>query len=273
MSDQPDADRPGAGAPVWLRPLLAAVAGSSAEDYLRTGAPAVPAAGGRRSAVLILLGEGPSGPDVLLIERAERLRKHAGQPAFPGGAVDPGDAGPEHTALRESAEEVGLDATGVHVLALLPELYLPPTGFLVTPVLAWWRTPAPVGVVDPGEVAKVARVPIAELVDPANRHRIRVPSGYAGPAFSVRGMVVWGFTAAVLDRLLELAGWAVPWDVDDVRELPQRARDLATRGVPAGYLGPRGGPRWPELTDPDDGPAAEGVRPAAGTGAPGTVEP
>jgi 8-oxo-dGTP pyrophosphatase MutT (NUDIX family) len=242
--------------PVWLRPLVDAVSPSTAGDYLRVPAP--PAGVGRRSAVLILFGEGPAGPDVLLIQRAESLRQHAGQPAFPGGAVDPGDDGPAGTALRESAEEVGLDAAGVRVVALLPELYLPPTGFLVTPVLAWWHTPAPVGVVDPGEVARVERVPVAELVDPANRCLVRGPSGHAGPGFLVRGLTVWGFTAAVLDRVLELAGWAVPWDATDVRELPRRAAALALRGVPGAV--PPG--------EPDDGPAAEDV-PTAG---PGTVQ-
>ncbi|CAA9286023.1 MAG: Uncharacterized Nudix hydrolase NudL, partial [uncultured Corynebacteriales bacterium] len=234
--------------PGWLRPLVAAVAPSRAADYLRS-APRPPVEGGRRSAVLILFGEGPAGPDVLLIQRAEQLRQHAGQPAFPGGAVDPGDDGVVGTALRESAEEVGLDAAGVRVVALLPELFLPPTGFLVTPVLGWWHTPAPVGVVDPGEVARVERVPVAELVDPANRCLVRGPSGYAGPAFAVRGMVVWGFTAAVLDRVLELAGWAVPWDDTDVRELPRHAAGPAVDGAPAVPVpGPPAGA--------DDGPAA-----------------
>jgi 8-oxo-dGTP pyrophosphatase MutT (NUDIX family) len=263
------------GLPEWLLPLVRAVGSSSAEDYLRTGAPLPPATGGRRSAVLILFGEGPAGPDVLLIERSAWLRKHAGQPAFPGGAMDPGDDGPAGTALRESAEEVGLDAAGVRVVTLLPELFLPPTGFLVTPVLAWWRTPAPVGVVDSAEVARVERVPVAELVDPANRCRVRGPSGYAGPAFTVRGMVVWGFTAAVLDRVLELAGWARPWNVEDVRDLPQQARELAARGVPPGFAGPRGGPELPEFggsagraDDSDDGPAAEDVLPADDHGTP-----
>jgi 8-oxo-dGTP pyrophosphatase MutT (NUDIX family) len=239
--------------PEWFRPL--ARADATAADLLRAGAPAVPAAGGRRSAVLILLGEGPAGPDVLLIQRSDQLRTHAGQPAFPGGAADPGDAGPAGTALRESAEEVGLDPAGVRVVRLLPELYLPPTGFLVTPVLAWWHTPAPVGVVDPAEVARVERVPVAELVDPANRCRVRVSAGYAGPAFTVRDLLVWGFTAAVLDGLLELAGWAVPWDSGDVRPLPARARELSARGVTAG----------PQRPDRDDGPAAEEIPPTPGT--------
>jgi 8-oxo-dGTP pyrophosphatase MutT (NUDIX family) len=254
--------------PEWLERLVRSAGSASAADFLRIGAPSPPPTGGRRSAVLILFGDGPDGPDVLLIERSAGLRQHAGQPAFPGGAMDPGDDGPEGTALRESAEEVGLDPAGVRVVMLLPELFLPPTGFLVTPVLAWWHTPAPVGVVDAGEVARVERVPVAELVDPANRCRVRGPSGYAGPAFTVRGMVVWGFTAAVLDRVLELAGWARPWDPDDVRELPERALDLARRGVPPGYAGPRGGPQLPGFAGPapagvlagdDDGPAAEDV--------------
>jgi hypothetical protein len=181
------------------------------------------------------------------------------------------------TALRESAEEVGLDPAGVEVVTLLPELFLPPTGYLVTPVLAWWHTPAPVGVVDPGEVARVERVPLAELADPANRCRIRGPSGYAGPAFTVRGMMVWGFTAAVLDRILELGGWARPWNPDDIRDLPQRQLDLAVRGVPPAYAtAARGGPELPEFQEPaaseppdgDDGPAAEEVLPADEHGTP-----
>ena len=70
--------------------------------------------------MLILLGEGPAGPDVLLIERSADLRSHAGQPAFPGGAADPGDDGPVGTALREAQEETGLEPDGVEVVASSP---------------------------------------------------------------------------------------------------------------------------------------------------------
>lgn len=69
-------------------------------------------------------------------------------------------------------------------------------------------------------MAHVARLPVAELVDPANRMRVRHPSGWTGPAFSVRGMLVWGFTAGVLAALLEMAGWARPWPRSRVVELP-----------------------------------------------------
>jgi 8-oxo-dGTP pyrophosphatase MutT (NUDIX family) len=173
----------------------------------------------------MLLGEGLSddaGPDVLLLQRAHTLRNHAGQPAFPGGATDPEDAGPIGTALREANEEVGLEPATVEVVTVLPALWLPPSNFVVTPVLGWWREPHPVAARDAAEVASVTRVPVAELVDPANRLRVRHPSGHIGPAFAVRGMLVWGFTAGLLSALLDLAGWTRPWDRARIRELPTR---------------------------------------------------
>src|SRR4051812_32712672 len=174
----------------------------------------------RRSAVLILFGEGPRGADVLLIEKAAHLRTHAGQPAFPGGGADPGDDYPVGTALREAEEEAGIDPDGVRVLATLPELFLGPSDNLVVPVVAWWDDPRDVMVGDPREVARVARVPLADLADPANRFRVSHPSGYVGPAFGVAGMVVWGFTGGLLDAILEAAGLARPWNTADVRPLP-----------------------------------------------------
>jgi len=169
--------------------------------------------------VLILFGQGPDGPDLLLIERAHTMRSHPGQPAFPGGAQDPQDDGPVAAALREAGEEVGLDPASVDVLGTLPAVWLPPSGFVVHPVLAWWRAPHAVHAVDPAEVAAVVRVPVAELIDPANRVQVTHPSGWVGPAFRVRGLLVWGFTAGLLDRLLELGGLALPWDRSRVEQL------------------------------------------------------
>lgn len=204
--------------PAWCEPLLARVATARTEDFTRI---ATPRNGGRESAVLVLFGEQqPHGPDVLLLQRAATLRHHAGQPAFPGGVTDPGDAGPTQTALREAWEEVGLEPESVTVLARLPRLWIPVSDFVVTPVLAWWHEPHPVHPREPAEVAHVARLPIAELVDPANRLRVRHPSGWIGPGFQVRGMLVWGFTAGVLATLLEMGGWARPWPKERVVELP-----------------------------------------------------
>jgi 8-oxo-dGTP pyrophosphatase MutT (NUDIX family) len=212
-------------APHWLQPLLDAVGGMEVPPVPTQGPEAVL----RRSAVLVLFGEGERGPDLLLIQRTAHLRSHAGQPAFPGGGIDPTDDGPVSAALREAVEETGLDPDGVEVLAELPELWRPPSGNAVTPVVAWWHTPSDVHAADPGEVASVARVPIADLADPANRVRIVHPSGMTGPAFEVADMLVWGFTAFVLDRLLALGGWEQPWDTGQVRDLPEETLRLAMR--------------------------------------------
>lgn len=176
----------------------------------------------RRAAVLVLFGDRPDDPtghDLLLTERAPSLRDHAGQAAFPGGGLEPADDGPVATALREAAEETGLDPSGVVPLALLPALTIPVSGFAVTPVIGYWATPSPVRVVDPAETAAVVRVPVAELADPARRFRVQHPSGIVGPAFAVGGLLVWGFTAGLVDWVLDLAGWSRPWDTADVRDL------------------------------------------------------
>ena len=202
--------------PAWLEPVAVAASTIRGEQLSRW---LPPPEGGRQSAVLVLFGDGVQGHDLLLIQRSSTMTSHAGQPAFPGGAVDDTDADVVAAALREAQEETGLDPSGVQVIATLPPLYLPPSGFVVTPVLGWWRDESPVGVVDRGEVEQVVRVPLSELLDPINRYSVRHPSGYVGPAFAVRGLVVWGFTAGLLSRLFALVGWEQPWDEDDVREL------------------------------------------------------
>jgi len=209
--------------PEWFRSFASLPTTVSAEELSRFAPPEDGTH--RASAVLILLGETARGPDVLLTERAATLRSHAGQVSFPGGALDPEDAGPEEAALREAAEETGLDPGGVHVCGRLPELYLPVSNFVVTPVLAWWRNPSPVFAVDPGEVAQVARVPLAELADPDHRFQVRHPSGFVGPGFRAAGLFVWGFTAGLLSRLLGLAGWERPWDTSRVEVLTEAHLD------------------------------------------------
>jgi hypothetical protein len=195
----------------------------------------------RRSAVLILFGEGPAGPDVLLIEKSAHLRSHAGQPAFPGGQADPGDDYPVGTALQE--------------------LFLGPSDNLVVPVVGWWDDPRDVTVGDPSEVARVARVPLADLADPANRFRVSHPSGYIGPAFAVADMMVWGFTAGLLAAILEAAGLAQPWDERDVRPLPASA--LRPYRLPGSVDDePEGDAAAPTVADPaPDGPPTRTVPP------------
>ena len=215
---RPAAD--GLTAPDWLRPLLQALDSAQATELSRFVPPSD--GSGRHSAVLILFASpgGAAEADVLLIQRSATMRSHAGQVAFPGGATDPQDASAAATALREAAEEVGLRPETVDVLAELPALWLPPSGFVVTPVIGYWHSPHPVGVVDEAEVAGVHRVRLSDLVSPANRFTVRHPSGYTGPGFAADGLFVWGFTAGLLDRLLRFAGWEQPWDREVVRPLP-----------------------------------------------------
>ena len=208
---QPAPAIPAGPGPAWLRELFVAAAAAETEPYARP-----PATGGRASAVLVLFGAGPDGPDLLFIQRSDDLRLHAGQPAFPGGAIDATDSGPVAAALREAAEEVGVDPDSVDIVGTLPELFIPRTGFRVVPVLAWWREPGPVAPVDLAEVAAVERIGVSELTDPAARVVVRVPDGQTTPAFRVRGLLIWGFTALLVDRLLALAGWERPWSPAEV---------------------------------------------------------
>jgi 8-oxo-dGTP pyrophosphatase MutT (NUDIX family) len=212
--DRQDSD----SVPGWLRDLADAASKMEINPLAQP-----PAHGGRASAVLVLFaddpGSGPDHPDLLFIQRSADLRLHAGQPAFPGGAIDAADDGPVAAALREAKEEVGVEPDGVDVVGTLPELFIPRTGFRVVPVLAWWREPHAVAPVDAAEVAAVERISVSELADPETRVTVRGPSGYLGPAFRVKGMLIWGFTAVLVDRLLAVGGWERPWDPAKVIDL------------------------------------------------------
>ena len=210
-----------ADVPKPLRRLVKAT-GELDPEMLRRYTPYVPD-GARHSAVLILLGK---EPDVLLQLRADTLGAHAGQVSFPGGGAEPGDAGPVDTALREAFEEVGVVRDAVRPVAVLPSLLVPVSGYLVTPVVAYWTREQDVTAVDPGETAAVARIPLAHLADPGYRCSVRLPGrDYVSPAFLVPDMLVWGFTAGVLTILLELGGWNAEWNTEDVRELGEAWSD------------------------------------------------
>jgi 8-oxo-dGTP pyrophosphatase MutT (NUDIX family) len=208
--------------PEWLRPLVKRTAGLD-PTYLGWHR-ARPPADARKAAVLVLFGYGDTGPDVLLLRRADGLNSHPGQVAFPGGALDDDDRGPVDAALREAVEEVGVLPGGVRPVASLPELHVAHSGFRVTPIVAHWQEPSPVAAVDAAETAAVARVPISALTDPANRIRVRVADRRPTPAFVIPGMLVWGFTGGLLSGVLDLAGWSRDWNRGDVRELDQAWR-------------------------------------------------
>ncbi len=261
---------PGA-APGWLRPLVENV-DSVPRAYRRRVPPEVLAmftaantraaqtGSGRDAAVLVLFSGAPEAPpgrlpddaDLLVTVRASTLRHHAGQAAFPGGATDPGDAGPISTAFREAREETGLETGRLHPLATMERMFIPPSGFHVVPVLAYSPDPGPVAVIDESETAIVARVPVRAFVNPENRmmvYRAAVPFApsaprasahrgirhYAGPAFLLNQMLVWGFTGQVISAMLDVAGWATPWNANDVWELDE-AMALVGGGRPPARL-------------------------------------
>jgi 8-oxo-dGTP pyrophosphatase MutT (NUDIX family) len=199
-------------APAWLRPLVDNT-GRIPRAYRKRVPPDVLAAltaakatatvtGTRRDAAVLVLFSGPDDgsdlpddADLLVTVRASTLRHHAGQAAFPGGATDPGDDGPVYTAFREATEETGLDTTRVRPLATLQRMFIPPSGFHVVPVLAYSPDPGPVAVVDESETAVVARVPVRAFINPDNRlmvYRDVNSRRWAGPAFLLNEMLVWG---------------------------------------------------------------------------------
>lgn len=159
--------------------------------------------------------------DVLLLRRAATLGSHPGQIAFPGGRIEEADDGPVGGALREAAEETGVDPADVEPLGTLAPLPVPVSNHLVTPVPAWWTRPSRVAAVDHDESVEVFRVPVADLLHPANRGSTEMTFGgrvYRGAAFTVGGRVVWGFTALVLARMFDELGWTEPWNEDRIVE-------------------------------------------------------
>lgn len=159
----------------------------------------------RDAAVLIPVVDHGATASVLLTKRAEKLRNHSGQVAFPGGSIDPTDPTPEFTALRETWEEVGLPESHVDVIGRMPD-YISGSGYRIAPVLA---------IVQPGfslhlnhdEVDAAFEVPLSFLMDPINHQRRSSMWNdmewffYEMPRYE--GQRVWGVTAGIIRTLYE----------------------------------------------------------------------
>ena len=166
--------------PQWWEPLASRAMAARRSDFTRWPTPPV---GGRRSAVLILLGEEPAtGPDVLVLQRAASMRNHAGQPAFPGGGADPDDVDADGDraargdrggrARPDHHDDVAHPAAAVDSRQRVHRHAGP--GLVARAALRSGR-------LDLGEVAGVQRVPIRELVDPANRVESDTPAASSAP--------------------------------------------------------------------------------------------
>jgi len=168
----------------------------------------------RLAAVLVPLLPRPDGVHVLFTERSKELRAHGGQVSFPGGGIEPADAGPKEAALRESYEEVGLREEHVEIIGQLDDCPTFVSGFVIAPL---------VGVVDPlaftaagrypwtpsaAEIAALHELPLSEFVDPGNR-RVEMHERDGFPYeltwYTIGGTVIWGATARILRQLLEWA--------------------------------------------------------------------
>lgn len=158
-----------------------------------------------KAAVLIPLLLREEGLSVLLTQRTNHLRDHAGQISFPGGRMDPEDRTPDETALRESEEEIGLNRNNVEIIGYLPQ-YLTVSGYSVTPVVGLVQPQAEY-VLDEFEVADVFEVPLNFLIDPAN-HQVRLwQSEQGGRRFysmPYENRFIWGATAGMLRNLYHL---------------------------------------------------------------------
>lgn len=161
----------------------------------------------RHSAVLMMLYEKEGEWHIPLIRRPHYDGVHGGQMALPGGKKEDQDASLQHTALRETHEEVGVILPESHVIGSLSELYIPPSNLLVTPYIALAPAP-PTFTPDPREVAGIFEMPLSDFFNPNNRkeksvtvlgkHRLKVP------AFYIQEQTVWGATAMMINELIHL---------------------------------------------------------------------
>jgi 8-oxo-dGTP pyrophosphatase MutT (NUDIX family) len=152
--------------------------------------------------VLVGLVDRAAGPALLLTQRTDHLRDHAGQICFPGGRIEPDDGSAAAAALREAEEEIGLDPARVAVIGHLPP-YHTVTGFRIDPVVGWISPPFELRP-DPYEVADAFEVPLHFVLDPANHRRQSYRRGPVTRAYYVvpyQGRFIWGSTAGILVNL------------------------------------------------------------------------
>jgi len=165
---------------------------------LNTNDPVATRIADRQAAVLVLLKDTSDGPEVVLLQRSYTLRHHPGEVAFPGGARESTDRDPAATALREAAEEIGLNPSSVDPLVTLPRLHIGVSDFDVTAVVAHWRQPGPVHPVHPEETHRLLTVALPDLDNPDRCHRYRC-NDWTGPATFLDGATrLWGYTAEIL---------------------------------------------------------------------------
>jgi 8-oxo-dGTP pyrophosphatase MutT (NUDIX family) len=180
------------------------------QQLLRFSAPedAIP------SSVLLLLYPFEGTIGLVLMLRPEYSGIHSGQISLPGGKFEETDESLIYTALREAHEEIGIDPIKVQIIGQLTEIYIPPSNFMVTPIVGY-HVSRPDFIADPNEVSRIIEIRLDELLDPRNRQmkKIKLSIGLSikAPSYCINGNIIWGATAMILSEFREI-----------VSELPER---------------------------------------------------
>ncbi len=154
------------------------------------------------SSVLLLLFEEDHELYICLIKRPVTMKHHAGQVAFPGGRIDPGET-PVETALRETNEEIGIPSEKIEVLGSLSELFVDVSGFLIQPFVGW-LTEKPVFTINKAEVEKILLFPLLQYKDQLEETELETVSGrLMVPCFHFEGEIIWGATAMILAEFFD----------------------------------------------------------------------
>jgi len=175
--------------------------------------PMNPPANPKEAAVLLLIYQDADRQRLVLMKRNVYDGPHSGQISFPGGMREAEDLDTEQTAIRETAEETGIDTGGISILGKLTPLYIPVSNFLVQPFIGWYSK-VPVFSPDKSEVQYLLTPDIMELTDPSCRS---VDSFFIRgkeieiPCFSYKNEIIWGATAMILSEFMALCGyWPLP---------------------------------------------------------------
>ncbi len=159
------------------------------------------------AAILILVYDRDGEAHVLFTERTHQVEHHKGQISFPGGASDDGDDCLETTALRETAEEIGLPPENLQIVGQLDDM-LTISNFVVTPYVGILKTNSEYAfAINHREVAQLVQVPLSHLMDDKNMElEVRQHKGkqVLVPAYTYEDHRIWGATARMLRQLLEL---------------------------------------------------------------------
>lgn len=162
----------------------------------------------RKSAVMILLYEKEGEIFIPFIRRVTYDGVHSGQISLPGGKAEKSDKDFQHTALRETSEEIGIPVERIKILRQISDLYIPPSNFLVK-VFVGYLAEKPLFVADQKEVETIIEVPVTKLLKTDNiKSKIFYRSSdgkeRSAPYFDVCGIEIWGATAMIISELIEI---------------------------------------------------------------------